>query len=115
MCSEDVTSLYNFQTDSFAPASVFLVDPGKGRLVAIVVFSTLGSYAGISGVRFVYSTGLDDMWGSSNDNAVSLGFFLSKEEYLIKVTVYKTGSLVRFLQASRVESLHRRRIINIIL
>jgi hypothetical protein len=97
ICQDDVAALYNLQKSSFAPASIHCVDPEKGSLVALKVYSRLGYRAGITGVGFVDDTGAERVWGST-DEAASLVFFLSKAERLVRVTVYKIDSLVCHLQ-----------------
>jgi hypothetical protein len=73
------------------------VDPEKGSLVALKVYSRLGYRAGITSVGFVDDIGAERVWGST-DKAASLVFFLSKAERLVRVTVYKIDSLVYHLQ-----------------
>ncbi|KAF8847836.1 hypothetical protein BDZ45DRAFT_811261 [Acephala macrosclerotiorum] len=94
---KDISSLRNFQQDSFAPASSIYIDPQNGRLVAIAVFSSLGRRAGITGIKLIYDTGMDQSWGSADD-AASLAFFLGHTERLVRIRSYKMGSLVCHLE-----------------
>jgi hypothetical protein len=95
--TDDITALYTLQMDSFAPASTHYIDPQNGRLAAIKVYSPLGYCAGITGIGFVYDTGVERTWGSV-DNAASLVFFLDGVEQLSRVKVYKENSLAYHLQ-----------------
>ncbi len=99
MHDDDITALHYLQIESFAPASTLCMKPENGRVVAIQVYTPLGYYAGITGIRFVYDTGMESMWGSDYD-AASLSFFLDSDcvEYIIKVRVYKIDALVCHLQ-----------------
>jgi hypothetical protein len=96
---DDIAALYKMQSQSFSPASFHCVDPEKGSLAMIKVYSPLGSSAGITGIGFVYHTGTESLWGSADD-AASLAFFLDQAERLARITVYKINSLVCHLQVS---------------
>ena len=100
----DILALHKFQRESFSPVSTISIEPQKGQLAFINVYSTLGPQAGISGVQFVYKTGAESFWGSSDD-AASLTFFLHKTEHLIKVKIYKINSLTCHLQVSLMTTL----------
>ncbi len=99
MHGDDITALHYLQSESFAPASTLCIEPENGHVVAIQVYAPLGYYTGITGIRFVYDTGMESMWGSDYD-AASLSFFLDSDcvEHLVKVRVYKIDSLVCHLQ-----------------
>ena len=97
MLDDDIATLHNLQSKSFTPASTLYITPENGSLVAIKIYAQLGYNAGIMGIRFLYDTGKETLWGSEYD-AASLAFFLQEGEYLIKVRVYKTSSLVSNLQ-----------------
>src|ERR1700710_118273 len=97
MVEDDITALHNLQSKSFAPASTLSIRPENGHLVGIKVYAPLGPCTGITGIRFVYNTGIESMWGSDYDTA-SLSFFLHDLEHLVNIRVYKTGSLVCHLQ-----------------
>jgi len=97
MLDDDIATLHNLQSKSFTPASTLYLKPKNGSLVAIKIYAQLGYCAGVMGIRFVYDTGIETLWGSEHD-AACLTFFLQEGEYLIKVRVYKTGSLVCNLQ-----------------
>ncbi|ESZ99101.1 hypothetical protein SBOR_0511 [Sclerotinia borealis F-4128] len=71
---DDITALYQLQTASFAPASFHCIGQEKGILIAIKVYSPLGHSAGITGIGFVYDTGIETIWGYIHDSA-SLVFF----------------------------------------
>jgi len=90
---DDVTALHALQRASFAPASTHSHDSRNGRLAAIKVYSPLGWRAGITGVVFAYDTGVESVWRSVDD-AASLAFFIGEKEQLVKVIVYRYGSLV---------------------
>ena len=94
---DDIAALHKMQSESFAPASAYLMDPDKGSLVTIKIYSSLGRAAGITGIGFVYHTGTESRWGSVEDTA-ALSFFLDGRERLVKITVYKIDSLVCHLQ-----------------
>jgi hypothetical protein len=97
MHDDDITALHNLQSESFAPASMLCIKPENGRVVVIKVYAPLGWCTGITGIGFVYDTGIESMWGSDYD-AASLSFFLGREEHLVNVRVYKINSLVCHLQ-----------------
>ena len=91
--------MYNLQSKSFISALTLYVRPKNGSLVAIKIYVQLGYCTGIIGIRFVYNTGIETLWNSEY-SAACLMFFLQKSEYLIKVRIYKTSSLVCNLQIS---------------
>jgi len=101
MHDEDITALHNLQSESFAPASTLYIKPENGRVVAIKIYAPLGLNTGITGIRFVYDTGIESMWGSDYD-AASLSFFLDGREHIVNVKVYKVDSLVCHLQVSTI-------------
>lgn len=99
LSGSDMSALCELQKKSFAPASSLHMEPEKGSLIAIRVFSQLGSHAGINAIQFVYSTGPGTPWGST-DSSASLSFFLDKTERVTQVTIYKIGSIVHHIQVS---------------
>lgn len=99
LCGSDISALCELQKKSFAPASSLHIEPAKGSLITIKVFSQLGSYAGINAIQFVYNSGARTLWGSTNSSA-SLSFFLDKTERVTEVTVYKIGSIVYHVKVS---------------
>ncbi|KAF4637822.1 hypothetical protein G7Y89_g243 [Cudoniella acicularis] len=105
MCKGDIAALYGLQRESFAPASTICIKPENGLLIAIKVYSPLGYCAGITSIQFIYDTGLESTWGSVDEDAASLTFFLDGAEQVVKVTVYKIDSLVCHLQFTT--NLHR--------
>jgi hypothetical protein len=102
----DIAALSDLQKETFAPLSAMRIEPTDGCLIAIRVYSQLGSRAGINAIQFVYDTGLEPLWGCADD-AASLSFFLDKHERVIEVTVYKTESVVYHVQVSRVVDLRK--------
>ncbi|KAF4637138.1 hypothetical protein G7Y89_g928 [Cudoniella acicularis] len=96
---KDIAALYQLQRQFFAPASFISIEPENGRLIAITVYSPIGRGAGVTGIRFIYDTGLESMWGSADD-AASLAFFLDRSERLIGVSIYKVGTVVCHLKVS---------------
>jgi hypothetical protein len=78
------------------PASMLYIKPENGRVVAIKVYTPLRWCTDITGIRFVYNTGIKSIW-SFNYNTASLSFFLNSEEYLVNIRVYKINSLVYHL------------------
>jgi hypothetical protein len=97
LCNDDVRALCELQRASFTPASTVCIEPAKGQLIAIKVHSPLGPGAGISGIQFVYGSGLTTGCGTADDTA-TLAFFLDEAEQLTQVTVYKIGSFVHHLK-----------------
>ncbi|PQE17316.1 hypothetical protein CJF31_00005733 [Rutstroemia sp. NJR-2017a BVV2] len=88
MHQEDIDSLYEIQGASFVPASLHHVD--QQALFAIKVYSSF-SPAGINGIGFVQDTGVESLWGSSDESCSSI-FFFDKTERLIGIRVYKIGA-----------------------
>lgn len=95
--SDDIATLHKLQRISFMPASTLCLEPQRGQLIAVKVYSPLGFHAGVTGIGLIYDTNLETTWGLSADVASST-FFLGETEQLIKATVYKTGSLVCHLE-----------------
>lgn len=93
----DIAALHEVQRESFAPVSTLCIAPANGQLIGLKVYSALGSSAGVTGIGFLYDEGVEDTLGSA-DNA-SLAFFLDGER-LIKVTAYRSGSLICHLEVS---------------
>ncbi|KAL5330349.1 hypothetical protein ACEPPN_003876 [Leptodophora sp. 'Broadleaf-Isolate-01'] len=91
----DIAALHEVQRESFAPVSTLCIAPANGQLIGLKVYSALGSSAGVTGIGFLYDEGVEDTLGSA-DNA-SLAFFLDGER-LIKVTAYRSGSLICHLE-----------------
>ncbi|PQE26243.1 hypothetical protein CJF30_00000989 [Rutstroemia sp. NJR-2017a BBW] len=88
MHQEDIDSLYELQGASFVPASLHHID--QQALFAIKVYSSLCP-AGINGIGFVQNTGVESLWGSSDESCSSI-FFFDKTERLIGIKVYKIGA-----------------------
>lgn len=95
----DIDALHKLQRETFAPASELRTQSTNGQMVVIKVHSPLGHCAGINAIEFVYNTGHATYWGCAAD-ATSLAFFLDRAERLVKVTVYKIGSVVYHVQVS---------------
>jgi len=62
----------------------------------IKVYSPLGDSAGITGIGYVYRIGVESIWGFLYSVAL-LAFVLDEAEWLVKISVYKTRSLVCYL------------------
>lgn len=92
----DLNSIRSLQK-SFAPAS-FLAPTES--IEAIRICTSLGPYAGIDGVKFVYKDGLEDTWGSCN-NVASITYFLNaRREKVVRLIVYKAGSVIYHLEVT---------------
>jgi hypothetical protein len=98
MHQEDIDSLYEIQGTSFIPASFHHID--QQALFAIKVYSS-ATPAGINGIGFVQDTGVESIWGSSDESCSSI-FFFDKTEQLIGIRVYKIGARVCHLQVQLV-------------
>lgn len=81
------------------PASTLNIDSTRGCLTGIKVYSQLGVHAGISGIQFIYDSGLGILWGCADD-AASLAFFLVEAERLEKIITYKIYSTVYHIEVS---------------
>lgn len=106
MADKDITDLHNLQSKSFAPASTLCMKPENGHLVAIQVYAPLRFFAGITGIRFIYNTSVESLWGSDDDTA-SVSFFLRENEHIVGVKVYKIGSKILHLQVGMSDTCSR--------
>jgi hypothetical protein len=66
--------------------------------MGIKVYSALGPSAGINGIGFLYDASVEHTLGSA-DNA-SLAFFLDRVKRLVKVTAYRRGSVILYLEVN---------------
>ncbi len=94
-----MAALHQLQRHCFAAASFISIEPEDGRLIAITVYSPMGRCASVTGIRSIYDTRLEAIWGSTN-NAASLTFFLDGAERLIEISAYKVGTAVCHLKVS---------------
>jgi hypothetical protein len=96
---DDRLALSEIQRSSFAPALTLLIEPKKGNVIAIKVYSALGRCAGISGIGFVYDTGVESTLGSTY-NIASLVFFIDKAEHLVQITVFTLQGRISCLSST---------------
>ncbi len=90
----DLNSIRSLQR-SFAPASFLAL---RESIKAIRICTSLGPYAGIDGIKFVYKDGWEDTWGSC-DNVASITYFLNaRKEKVVRLIVYKAGSVIYHLE-----------------
>jgi hypothetical protein len=70
----------------------------NGQLIGIKVYSALGLFISVNGIRFLYNTSVKHILGFVN-NAL-LAFILDRVKRLVKVIAYKRGSIILYLEAS---------------